>query len=65
MPSTKIHPMPMADRLRECPSCALDAPADADVCPFCGYEFPVQKSSVKWAAVAMAILLLGWFFVGC
>lgn len=43
----------------ECPSCALEAPDDAEVCPYCGYEFPRQKKSVMTMAVVMA-LLLAW-----
>jgi hypothetical protein len=54
----------MVDKQKECPSCALDVPADADVCPFCAYEFPVQRTSVKYAAVAMVVLLVIWM-VGC
>lgn len=56
---------------RECPACALDVPADADVCPMCGYEFPVQSAGLRmsaWLFVALMILfavpllawLLGW-----
>lgn len=45
-------------RTRECPSCALDVEATESVCPYCGYEFPVQRSSVKAVAVIMALLLL-------
>lgn len=49
----------MADKKEECPSCAMDVDADADTCPYCGYEFPRQRSSVKAAALIMA-LLLAW-----
>lgn len=49
----------MADKVKECPACALDVDKDADVCPYCNYEFPRQKSSVKAAAWLMA-LLLAW-----
>jgi len=32
--------------------------ADADVCPYCGYDLPPeQKSSVKIVAIVMALLL--------
>lgn len=43
---------------RECPSCALPIDADADVCPYCGYDLPKQKSSLKIAALIFALLLL-------
>lgn len=57
---------------RECPSCAMEVPADAAVCPVCGYEFPVPKAGVRasaWLFVALMVLfavpllawLLGWF----
>ena len=49
----------MSAGTRECPSCALDAPKDAEICPYCGYEFPVQKTSVSAMAIVMA-LLLAW-----
>jgi len=39
----------------ECPSCALQAPADAETCPYCGYEFPEQRRSIHWMA---------WVFIG-
>jgi hypothetical protein len=46
--------------VRECPSCALDFEDDgtADRCPYCGYEFPKQKTSVQWVAWLMALLML-------
>ena len=49
----------MADAVKECPSCALDVDSTAEVCPYCQYEFPVQKSSRKVMAWVMA-LLLAW-----
>ena len=58
--------------VRECPSCAMEVPSDAEVCPMCGYEFPVPKTGVRasaWLFVALMVLfavpllawLLGWF----
>lgn len=41
----------------ECPSCALEAPDDAETCPYCNYEFPRQKRSVMVMAIVMAMLL--------
>ncbi|GIV60803.1 zinc ribbon domain-containing protein [Rhodocaloribacter litoris] len=55
----------MADKQKECPACALDVEATAEVCPYCGYEFPVQKRGVKLAAVLMVLLALGWLVIGC
>jgi predicted nucleic acid-binding Zn ribbon protein len=48
----------MVERERECPSCALTIPADADECPYCGYDLPRQKSSLRLAAILMALLLI-------
>ncbi|WP_456424808.1 zinc ribbon domain-containing protein [Rhodocaloribacter sp.] len=55
----------MSEKKKECPSCALPVDAGAEECPYCGYEFPVRKPAVKLVAVLMALLLLGWFAVGC
>ena len=48
----------MREKTRECPSCALPIDADADVCPYCGYDLPKQKSSVSVVALVMALLLI-------
>ena len=57
--------------VRECPSCALDAPADAAVCPACGYEFPVRGAGSRasaWLFVGLMVLfavpLVSWM-AGC
>lgn len=47
----------MADDLKECPSCALDVAPEAEVCPYCHYEFPRQRSSVRWVAWLLVVLL--------
>lgn len=58
--------------VRECPSCAMETPADAPECAVCGYEFPVPRPGVRasaWLFVALMVLfavpllawLLGWF----
>ena len=48
----------MLDTTKECPSCALEVPAAADVCPYCQYEFPQHSSAVKVVAIVMALLLI-------
>ena len=57
------------DPERECPACALTVPADADECPMCGYEFPVQSAGFRMSAwlfvvlmVLFAVPLLAWLF---
>lgn len=45
-------------RERECPSCALPIEADADVCPYCGYDLPRQKKTIPLAAILFALLML-------
>ena len=54
---------------RECPSCALETPAMAEVCPYCGYEFPIAKPGVRpmaWVMIVLMLLLviplLAWLF---
>ena len=42
----------------ECPSCALESEAGQEVCPYCGYEFPVVKRSMPWFAWLFALLLI-------
>ena len=41
---------------KECSSCAMEVDTAVETCPICGYEFPQQKSSIKWIALAMLIL---------
>ena len=48
----------MAERERECPSCALPIDESADVCPYCGYDLPQQKSSLRYVAILFALLML-------
>ncbi|RMH66170.1 MAG: zinc ribbon domain-containing protein [Bacteroidetes bacterium] len=36
----------------------MEIPADAETCPYCGYEIPRQKSSLKTAAILFALLLI-------
>ncbi|HYE95705.1 MAG TPA: zinc ribbon domain-containing protein [Rubricoccaceae bacterium] len=45
-------------KTRECPGCALEAPADAAVCPYCGYEFPGARAGTRSAAWLMVLLLV-------
>ena len=43
--------------MRECPSCAVDVPADSELCPLCGYEFPQgPKSWVRMTGLALVAL---------
>jgi len=49
----------MAEKQQECPSCALDIDDPVEVCPYCGYEFPRERSGLKAAAILMA-LLMAW-----
>ncbi|HET6527886.1 MAG TPA: zinc ribbon domain-containing protein [Balneolaceae bacterium] len=47
-------------KTKECPACAVDVDADAEVCPICGYEFPHQSIAVKVLVWVMIILLALW-----
>ena len=53
----------MAEKRKECPSCAMDIPESDTVCPICGYEFPQQSKVVQWVAILLVILLgiLIWY----
>ena len=48
-----------SDSLRECPACALDAPAGTPECPFCGYEFPTARTGTRPSAWLMIALMAG------
>lgn len=46
---------------KKCPECQKDIPDNAKGCPFCGYEFPKNKSSVsstKIIAIVAIILVI-------
>ncbi len=45
---------------KECPGCAVDVDADADVCPICGYEFPKQSLALKIGVFVLIALLVWW-----
>jgi len=45
---------------KECPSCAMEIDASAKVCPVCSYQFPEQPRSLRWIAVLLAIIMLGY-----
>lgn len=49
----------MKSRSFECPSCAMEVERGAEECPYCGYEFPPERSSLKAMAILLA-LLLAW-----
>ena len=55
---TNTAQMQGAESQHECPSCALPIERTADVCPYCGYDLPKQRNSVKLAALIMALLLI-------
>lgn len=48
---------------KECPGCAVQVDADAEICPICSYEFPKQSTGVKVMAWLMIILLLLWLLL--
>ena len=52
----------MADR-RECPSCALEIDAEADVCPYCGYELPRQNPNLKYYVLLFVALMILWLVI--
>jgi len=46
---------------KECPSCAMEVPRDAKVCPICGYEFPQGNKFFSLIVILMLILILLYF----
>jgi len=49
-------------KTKECPSCAMQIDAGSKHCPVCNYEFPKTNTSLKWAALALALLFLFYMF---
>lgn len=45
---------------KECPGCAVEVNADAEVCPICGYEFPKQSKLTQIVAWVLIILIVLW-----
>lgn len=45
---------------KECPGCAVEVTADADVCPICDYEFPQQSLANKIVVWIMILLIIFW-----
>lgn len=45
---------------KECPSCAMEIDANAKVCPICQYEFAEYSSGMKWVAILLIALILGY-----
>jgi len=45
-------------KTKECPSCAMEVDINSKVCPICKYQFTRQQTSLKWAAMLLALLFL-------
>lgn len=50
----------MIDPIKECPGCAMEIDKNEEICPICGYEFPVQPRSIQIAVWGFILLLLFW-----
>jgi hypothetical protein len=49
--------------MRECPSCAFEVDAEAEVCPYCGYEFPEPRTGfgpMAWLFVLLMLIPVLW-----
>jgi RNA polymerase subunit RPABC4/transcription elongation factor Spt4 len=46
---------------KECPSCAMEIPSDAEICPICGYEFPAGNNYLSVIVIVLLILMLLYF----
>jgi len=56
----KLSSGPMAATF-ECPSCGMDVEGhrrDHQTCPYCGYEFPIQKMSYTVVAILLVVLMV-------
>ncbi len=43
----------------ECPSCAMEVPADSRECPVCGYEFThAHPAGRRWLAILLIVAML-------
>ena len=47
----------------ECPGCAVEVDANADVCPICGYEFPKQSAWFQVGVWILILLTLSWILL--
>jgi len=47
-------------KTKECPGCAMEVDANADVCPICEYDFPRQSIATQVAVFFLIILMLLW-----
>jgi RNA polymerase subunit RPABC4/transcription elongation factor Spt4 len=47
-------------KTKECPGCAVEVDANAEVCPICGYEFPRQSWILRITVFVMIALLIWW-----
>lgn len=45
---------------KECPSCAMEIDASCEICPICGYEFPVKKKLPLWIAIILIVIFLSY-----
>lgn len=43
---------------KECPSCAMNIDADAEVCPICQYEFPKTNKGLQIIAIILIIVVM-------
>ncbi|MFN9596591.1 MAG: hypothetical protein ACK560_07360 [Bacteroidota bacterium] len=53
----------MAKKKQECPSCAMMVDEGLDECPICGYEFTQPSSGIKWVAIALLLVIVGYFLI--
>jgi len=48
------------EKMRECPSCALESSIEEEVCPYCGYEFPPEQKGTMIMAWLFVLLIILW-----
>jgi predicted amidophosphoribosyltransferase len=50
-------------KTKECPSCAMNIPANDKVCPICQHEFASYSLGIRGIAIALLIILLLLYFI--
>ncbi len=48
------------EKMKECPSCALEVASGEEICPYCGYEFPPDQKGTTVMAWLFVILIILW-----
>ena len=53
----------LAMKKKECPSCAMEVDTKAEICPICGYEFPVIHKGYIIVAILLLLITVLYFIL--